>query len=231
MLERVGPFQKGDRPSASWLQQMLNALKMVCNITAAPPLRVTMTPGGVLLSMTSQGGGTETMYQVNTLVPLTQTSGFPVYNCVPTNSTGSTATPVWTRPDVALSDPILCVKPTNSTGITIVNGTNSTSVLWMQVGADSPGIFPALIQKTGGISSTSATSSSTFTYTARLITYTGSGTSSDYELGTVLAVTKPREVGQRTSQLGSVNGYALCFYIGNTLKLWDAGEIIQGGGC
>jgi len=51
MLERVGPFKPGQRVKASWLQEMLSALKALVNVRALYPLKAQLTPSGLVLSM------------------------------------------------------------------------------------------------------------------------------------------------------------------------------------
>lgn len=58
MLEDVGPFLPGTKVRANWLQRMLGAIRLLGNISAAPPIRVTTGPNGIFLSMSDIDTGT-----------------------------------------------------------------------------------------------------------------------------------------------------------------------------
>jgi hypothetical protein len=65
MLEKVGPFRAGDRPRASWLQQMLEGLRKALNIKAGPGIRLTDTGAGIVISSTktsSSGAGSQVLF-------------------------------------------------------------------------------------------------------------------------------------------------------------------------
>src|SRR4051812_36360960 len=82
------------------------------------------------------------------------------------------------------------------------------------------GFFPVKVEKTGG-SDGDATTIASWTYTVRRQQWTGSGTSADFELGTVMAPVKPRPKGPMIFQADDT-GYGVGFYdeSGN-FQLWD----------
>ncbi len=55
MLEKVGPFVVGERVRASWLQQMLEALKKLMNIRAGPGVKVWTTDSGICIGLLNPG--------------------------------------------------------------------------------------------------------------------------------------------------------------------------------
>lgn len=91
--------------------------------------------------------------------------------------------------------------------------------------------FAVKVEKTGGTEVSSPTDTANWTYTVRRIDWTGTGTSADFELGTVVPQTKPRPKGKMIFQVGTT-GYGVAFYNeAGTLILWDAGEVPETGDC
>jgi hypothetical protein len=81
---------------------------------------------------------------------------------------------------------------------------------YVRVGAS---LFPVAVTKDGGLDSTSATTYADWTYTVKSLD--GSVT-----LGTTIGLARPRPYG--SMNFGTT--YGIAFYVGTTLKLWDAGE-------
>lgn len=260
MLDKVGPFEPGQPVRAAWLQTMLVALKKLMNFTAVPPLRFIDTPSGIGLALGNIAEAkrfkVKSLISLTKSTPSLKLIGI----CKEVTRDGTEMTgdvPVWLRPDVKTEDIILALKPVTGTGVTyttdeisgfmgtpgdedslvgdtFLGGDEATTltvaVMWMQPEACSPGNFAVKVEKTSGSNSTSPSTTASYGYTARLIAWTGSGTSVDFELGTSLAPNKPREKGDRGFQSGTT-GYGIAFYAGSTLVLWDAGETVGGEEC
>jgi hypothetical protein len=78
------------------------------------------------------------------------------------------------------------------------------------------GLFAVKVEKDGGSNGDAATAAS-YTYTVRTLY--------GRQLGTAVGQSRPRPKGTATYQAGS-DGYGLAFWEGDTLILWDAGEIV-----
>ena len=104
---------------------------------------------------------------------------------------------------------------------------SGTGTKWavLQLGAGPRGVFPVTVEKTGGADGTQTTPA-TWSYTVRCKGWDGTAAT----LGTGVSLARPRPNGKMTFQAGSA-GFGEAFYDGVTLKLWDAGEVMNLGVC
>ena len=107
------------------------------------------------------------------------------------------------------------------------NAGDGAQVFWFLAAGNPAATFAVKVEQTGGSQGTASTAAS-YTYTVRTLPW--NGTSGGATLGTGVAVSRPRPIGEMTVQAGST-GYGLAFYDGTTLRLWDAGEVEIVEGC
>jgi hypothetical protein len=82
-------------------------------------------------------------------------------------------------------------------------------------------MFPVWVVKDDGENGTKS-AAATYTYTVKTVDQAS-------ELGTAVAVTRPRPYGKVTYYASG--GYGVAFYLNETLILWDAGEIPYSRAC
>ena len=104
------------------------------------------------------------------------------------------------------------------------NAGDGVQVFWFIAPTTPDATFAVKVEQTGG----SGTPTANFTYTVRTLPW--NGTSGGATLGTGVAVSRPRPAMAMIAQSGST-GYGIAFYDGATLRLWDAGEVIDVEGC
>jgi hypothetical protein len=102
--------------------------------------------------------------------------------------------------------------------------TNGPTVYFFSAStAGGASVFPVKVEKTAG-----DPFPATFVYTVRTLPW--NGTSGGEVLGTNVPPSRPRPNISMIAQGGSV-GYGIAFYDGDTLILWDAGEVIDTDAC